>query len=252
MKQTYFPHDSNARNDIKLLKVRKDLGLEGYGIYFCLLEMLFSDKNMLCTDDFGLLAYAIQCDEEKLKAVIFNYDLFVIVDKCFYSARLNETIGEIVKKSTKASENAKKRWNNANAMQKLSNSNAIKVNNIKENKIKKDDILLRIESFQKKVNEFKDVSLEDKTAFIDYWTEPNKSGSKLRFEMEKTWDLSRRIKRWVNSSFNKNDKKYPDFWDSEYNKKLANENERSLYYKHLKKLGYKPVYSPTSGTVYRR
>lgn len=32
--------------------------------------------------------------------------------------------------------------------------------------------------------------------FADYWSEPNKSGTKLRFELEKTWDLSRRMKRW--------------------------------------------------------
>lgn len=32
--------------------------------------------------------------------------------------------------------------------------------------------------------------------FFDYWTEPNKSGTKLRYELEKTWDLNRRLKRW--------------------------------------------------------
>lgn len=32
--------------------------------------------------------------------------------------------------------------------------------------------------------------------FFEYWTEPNKSGSKMRFELERTWDLNRRLKRW--------------------------------------------------------
>lgn len=32
--------------------------------------------------------------------------------------------------------------------------------------------------------------------FYFYWTEPNKSGTKMRFELEKTWDLSRRLRRW--------------------------------------------------------
>jgi hypothetical protein len=32
--------------------------------------------------------------------------------------------------------------------------------------------------------------------FYEYWTEPNKSESKMRFELEKTWHLNRRIKRW--------------------------------------------------------
>lgn len=43
-------------------------------------------------------------------------------------------------------------------------------------------------------------------AFYDYWTEPNKSKSKMKFELEKTWDLNRRLATWANreSSYNKN------------------------------------------------
>ena len=33
-------------------------------------------------------------------------------------------------------------------------------------------------------------------AFCDYWTERNKSETKMRFEMEKTWDTARRLVRW--------------------------------------------------------
>ena len=42
-----------------------------------------------------------------------------------------------------------------------------------------------------------------KTEFFDYWTEPNKSGTKMRFEMEKTWHLGRRLARWASNGFNK-------------------------------------------------
>lgn len=33
--------------------------------------------------------------------------------------------------------------------------------------------------------------------FVEYWTEPNKTKTKIRWEMEKTWDLKRRIARWM-------------------------------------------------------
>lgn len=33
--------------------------------------------------------------------------------------------------------------------------------------------------------------------FFDYWTEPNKSGSKMRFEMERTWAINLRLKTWA-------------------------------------------------------
>jgi len=41
--------------------------------------------------------------------------------------------------------------------------------------------------------------------FFDYWSETNKSQSKMRFELEKTWDAGRRLARWSN-----NNKKYQD------------------------------------------
>jgi hypothetical protein len=33
-------------------------------------------------------------------------------------------------------------------------------------------------------------------AFYDYWTEPNKTGTRIRMDMEKTWDLAKRVQRW--------------------------------------------------------
>lgn len=32
--------------------------------------------------------------------------------------------------------------------------------------------------------------------FISYWTEMNQNGNKMRFEMEKTWNVERRLARW--------------------------------------------------------
>ena len=34
--------------------------------------------------------------------------------------------------------------------------------------------------------------------FYNYWTEPNKSGTKMRYELEKTWDAKRRVATWAN------------------------------------------------------
>lgn len=33
-------------------------------------------------------------------------------------------------------------------------------------------------------------------AFFDYWSEPNKSRTKMRFELERTWDLPKRLGLW--------------------------------------------------------
>ena len=36
--------------------------------------------------------------------------------------------------------------------------------------------------------------------FCDYWTESNMSGSKMKFEMQKTFDVRRRLKKWIQNA----------------------------------------------------
>lgn len=42
-----------------------------------------------------------------------------------------------------------------------------------------------------------------KEEFFNYWSEPNKLNTKMKYEMEKTWHLGRRLARWANSGFGK-------------------------------------------------
>ena len=136
MKKTYLQHQSNSFTDIKIIKMRSKLGMEAYGIFWALLELLFNEENKLCIDDYSVLAFSLQCDEDKLKSVIEDFDLFVIEDGCFYSKRLNDHIDTINNKSAKAKESASKRWNNANAKRTQSDSNASRVEYSKEDKSK--------------------------------------------------------------------------------------------------------------------
>ena len=246
IKQTYFSHDSNSRNDIKLIKVRAIYGYEGYGIYFALIELLFSEGNKLCLDDIETLAFGLQCKPDILKVIIMNFDLFIIEDNYFYSERLNNIIKEIESKSIKASENAKKRWDNATAMQPHSDSNAIKVKESKLNKTKLNKIEDRIHEFKNSVYSHKDFDNEDKENFFLYWTEKNKSETKFRAEMEKTFSIPLRLARWCNNGFNKDKNKYPDYYDEYTFKKLDN-NGKHYYTEHLRKLGFKYIYNPNSG-----
>lgn len=39
--------------------------------------------------------------------------------------------------------------------------------------------------------------------FYKYWSEPNKSKTKIRWQLEKTWDVKRRLERWSKNNFNK-------------------------------------------------
>ena len=53
-------------------------------------------------------------------------------------------------------------------------------------------------------NGFPDISEQEIKKFVSYWTEPNKSGVKQRWELEKTFDIKRRLNSWFSrvNSFN--------------------------------------------------
>jgi hypothetical protein len=80
-----------------------------------------------------------------------------------------------------------------------------------------DPLTKKTEKFIKELKEiFKDSSISTKQVeefkkFVSYWTEPNKSRTKIRWELERTWDMKRRIGNWMRncekfSSESKNNK----------------------------------------------
>lgn len=117
MKETfYFSHDSNARNDVKIIKLRRQLGMEGYGIYWALIEMLRdAPDNRLPIESIDDIAFSINCSKEKVDAVIRGYDLFVILDETFFSERLIRSMQSYKQlkaaKSKAGKVGMEKRWN---------------------------------------------------------------------------------------------------------------------------------------------
>jgi len=86
-----------------------------------------------------------------------------------------------------------------------------KINNIDERKLK----------FASTLKPFIEIYGKDLlNDFYKYWTEPNKSNTKFKQELEKTWSLERRLETWV-----KNDK---TFKNNNNNKNLKNEQIREL------------------------
>jgi uncharacterized protein YdaU (DUF1376 family) len=61
-------------------------------------------------------------------------------------------------------------------------------------------IQIRSEKLRLEVNAVKDYPQTLLDEFFSYWTEPNPSKTKMRFEFEKTWDLPRRLATWAKRS----------------------------------------------------
>lgn len=135
----YFSHDSNARNSDKLIPLRASMGVEGYGIYFMLLERLREEPDYMSVKDYNMLAFDFRVDAAKVKSVVENFGLFAFTDdgKCFYSEGFTRRMSVKDNKSEKARLSALSRWDkcerNANAMRTHEKVDAIKVKKSKEN-----------------------------------------------------------------------------------------------------------------------
>lgn len=136
----YFSHDSNALTDTKILNMRADYGLEGYGLYWAIIEMMRNedeyklDLNKNTYRAIKTLTNTTIDIEKFIKDCIEDYELFKQEDERFYSNSLLKRMEQKDRKSAIAREKAEKRWNsNAKVMQQQCNSNA---NKVKENKEK--------------------------------------------------------------------------------------------------------------------
>ncbi len=77
MKETfYFQHDYNARNDPKLQNVLFDLGVEGIGVFWCIIEQLYEQGGKLPLHYCKSIAFALHVDFKCVERLVNDYGLF--------------------------------------------------------------------------------------------------------------------------------------------------------------------------------
>jgi len=198
----YFSHDYDAREDEKIQNLIFKYGMEGYGIFWSIVELLYKNDGYM-QSDYPRIAFALHSYRDIIESVINDFDLFKMHDDSFTSTSVLHRIKLRKGKSTTARKAAKIRWgkekaNNANALQTQSDSNAIKKRKVKKSKV--NIIKDREEAFFKQVENFCNYPSYLLKEFFEYWSEQNPTGKKMRFELEKTWDLERRLSRWSANS----------------------------------------------------
>lgn len=237
----YFPHDANARNDEKILAVRMKYGIEGYGIYFTLIEKLLESTGYTLLKDYNTIAFELRVSADKVKSIIEDFGLFEFTEcrKNFYSKSLINRMNPLEeirdKRREAGKKGAEKRWetkqNIANAIKSDSKpiANAIQKNSRVEYSIvdtkeilskestKKEELEAKKEDQRKKLAAAKAATLKRKEefyemlvpyverygkdmirSFYEYWTETNRTGTKMKFELQKTWNLALRLGTWHN------------------------------------------------------
>lgn len=87
----YFSHDANAKDDYKCMLLIDQMGLEGYGIFWVLIETLREQKDYKYPLQLvPSLARKYNTTQAKMETVINAYDLFNIDDQSFFfSGSLN-------------------------------------------------------------------------------------------------------------------------------------------------------------------
>ena len=106
----FFKHDNNARNDFKINEIRIKYGIKGYGIYFCILEIMCSTKSKTIKTNFKTLAYDLREDVEVIEDIVKNFGLFKIKRGIFYSDSFKKRMGVLDSIREGWAKGGKNRW----------------------------------------------------------------------------------------------------------------------------------------------
>ncbi len=93
----YFPHDYNAKDDPKCMLLIDQLGLEGYGIYWVLIETLRNQPDYRCPISMlPALARRYNTSAEKMLTAVKSFSLFVVKnDSIFFSQSLLDRMSKV-------------------------------------------------------------------------------------------------------------------------------------------------------------
>lgn len=143
----YFSHDYNSRSDRRMMNLIMISGVEGVGIYWCIVEMLYEEGGYLMLDECERIAFELRTDCDKIKSVI-NSSLFVNDKEKFWSESVLGRLNIRKEKSEKAAKSANERWNNKKGMRTHSERieenkkrNAIKESKVNKNKVNESNFI---------------------------------------------------------------------------------------------------------------
>jgi len=109
MAYRYFKHDMDACDDEKLKLLIKDLGFEGLGAYWYIIEFLYKNNGKMNENFIKIFQKRFKISQKSLKMVLENYGLFYKTDEDYSSNRVDSGLVEMFEKSNKARASVLKR-----------------------------------------------------------------------------------------------------------------------------------------------
>ena len=181
--------------------------------YECLKEL---DAEIKAEVYDAIFSYGLDFENVEFKNIVARSMFTLIKPQLDANIRRFENGKKPKAKETTSKEEANEKQNESKV---LTNVNVNDNDNVNKNENLNNNVLLVKETkFKKTLDERKfyfkerlidivkkeNIDLIIAKEFFEYWTESNQSETKMRFELEKTYDISRRIKTWLqnNSKFN--------------------------------------------------
>lgn len=109
-------------------------GMAGIGCFWCIVEMLYENTGYLQTQ-YDRIAYELRIDENVIRSIINDFDLFKIEDDKFYSESALNQFKNRMSKSESARLSVSKRW------EKYDRNTDVKKRNTKEDRIVKERVV---------------------------------------------------------------------------------------------------------------
>lgn len=219
----YFSHDIDARGDIKIKKLLYKFGYEGYGLYWALVEFLH--ENELFESDVEILASDFRADTEKLRAIIYETELFDIEDGKIISGRVNRNLSLQDEKRKKAKTSASTRW-------KLSGLKKVYLEIFGQVPILNEEEIEKFFEYSRKIDEF-----EEKLPDILYTVKLLKFDNNPSFNPSINWLLTKNnLTKLLNGEFGKlkswqmhKEEVFEKTSQKEYEKSLEKQRSEEFY-----------------------
>lgn len=218
-----FPLDVGFYSDIKIRKITMACGSQSASIIICLLCNIYRNNGYyMLFDNEALFVIAEECgvSEDIVKDVVdkalqvgfFSNELFEkfnILTSCgiqkrFYIAtyqRKERVFNEdyLIYHAKNKVDCTKKEVVCIKNHKKETNKQAVKSKKTKKNDTSQQEKLdkRKKEFYESLVPFLSQYPKEMIRSFYNYWSEMNKSGTKMRFELERTWEVSKRLATWA-------------------------------------------------------
>jgi len=212
----YFPLDVVLDDNIELIEAEH--GIQGFAILIKLWQKIYANGYFIEWDNDNIMLFSKRntIDVKIINSVVNSCIERGVFDSKIYKKHLVLTSYAIQKRYLIACSTGRRKKVLLNPELTLLTPDLIKLYNdlieftneesaqskVKERKVKESNIgtLSLTERQQLFYDELKDYiekySKEMLRAFYDYWSEPNQTKTKMRREMEKTWDTGRRLSVW--------------------------------------------------------